>query len=297
MSEKEFSEEIDLLDYLMLNNSFIEYPITVTDSTAQEYELFSEYDVMGNRNIVYPVTMPIIEYTFIEGNDYNVTEINQYAFEDNNAIVNLFIPACITKIGRNAFDSCNNLESVIFEENSKIIELGNFTFYKCAKLKNVDFGENNQLETIGQQSFAQCKLLEKVDLKGNNKLGKIDFMLFSGCSALQEFIIPSSVTEIKNSAFSGCISLTSIVVPSGVTSIALSAFSGCTNLTEVIIESQLPPTLGESVFSSCSGDLLIYVPAEAVESYKSTWTQYADIIKAIPKVSIGDEETGDIVEL
>ena len=288
LSEKEFPEELDLLDYLMLNNSLIEYPITVTDSTAQEYELLSEYDVMENKDIIYPVTMPVIEYTYIEGNDYDVTEIGQYAFDSNDAIVNVLVPACITKIGRNAFDSCINLESVIFEENSNINDLGNLTFYRCAKLKNVDFGKNNQLETIGQQAFFGCQLLEKVNLNGSNKLKKLDFMLFSGCSALQEFIIPSSVTEIRDNVFNGCKSLTNIIIPSGVTSIALSAFSGCTNLTEVIIESQLPPTLGENVFSNCGEDLIIYVPESAVDTYKATdgWSNYANIIQAIPEQAL-----------
>ena len=287
LSEKEFPEELDLLDYLMLNNSLIEYPITVTDSTAQEYELLSEYDVMENKDIIYPVTMPVIEYTYIEGNDYDVTEINQNAFDNNEVIANVFIPACITNIGKNAFDSCNNLESIIFEENSKIIELGNFAFYRCVKLKNVDFGKNNQLETIGQQAFSGCQLLEKVNLNGSNKLKKLDFMLFSGC-ALQEFIIPSSVTEIRDNVFNGCKSLTNIIIPSGVTSIALSAFSGCTNLTEVIIESQLPPTLGENVFSNCGEDLIIYVPESAVDTYKATdgWSNYANIIQAIPEQAL-----------
>ena len=288
LSEKEFPEELDLLDYLMLNNSLIEYPITVTDSTAQEYELLSEYDVMENKDIIYPVTMTVIEYTYIEGNDYDVTEINQNAFDNNEVIANVFIPACITNIGKNAFDSCNNLESIIFEENSKIIELGNFAFYRCVKLKNVDFGKNNQLETIGQQAFSGCQLLEKVNLNGSNKLKKLDFMLFSGCSALQEFIIPSSVTEIRDNVFNGCKSLTNIIIPSGVTSIALSAFSGCTNLTEVIIESQLPPTLGENVFSNCGEDLIIYVPESAVDTYKATdgWSNYANIIQAIPEQAL-----------
>ena len=292
LSEKEFPEELDLLDYLMLNNSLIEYPITVTDSTAQEYELLSEYDVMENKDIIYPVTMPVIEYTYIEGKDYDVTEINQNAFDNNEVIANVFIPACITNIGKNAFDSCNNLESIIFEENSKIIELGNFAFYRCVKLKNVDFGKNNQLETIGQQAFSGCQLLEKVNLNGSNKLKKLDFMLFSGCSALQEFIIPSSVTEIRNNVFTGCKSLTNIIIPSGVTSIAVSTFSGCTNLTEVIIESQLPPTLGENVFSNCGEDLIIYVPESAVDTYKTAdgWSEYAEKIVGFYNVTYTEED-------
>lgn len=299
LSEKVFSEDIDLFEYLSFSNSTIEYPITVTDSTAQKYELFSEHDVLINRDITYPVTMPAVVYTFIEGNDYDVTEIGQYAFDSNDAIVNVLVPACITKIGRNAFDSCINLESVIFEENSNINDLGNLTFYRCAKLKNVDFGGNNQLEIIGQQSFSGCKLLEKVDLKGNNKLKKIDFGLFSGCSALQEFIIPSSVTEISGNALSGCKALTSIIIPSNVTIIRESAFNSCTNLTEVVLESQTPPTLGDNVFVSCSEDLTIYVPEESVEAYKTdkVWINVADKIQAIPEASVGDDEPGDIVEI
>lgn len=291
LSEKEFPEELDLLDYLMLNNSLIEYPITVTDSTAQEYELLSEYDVMENKDIIYPVTMPVIEYTYIEGKDYDVTEINQNAFDNNEVIANVFIPACITNIGKNAFDSCNNLESIIFEENSKIIELGNFAFYRCVKLKNVDFGKNNQLETIGQQAFSGCQLLEKVNLNGSNKLKKLDFMLFSGCSALQEFIIPSSVTEIRNNVFTGCESLTEITIPSSVTTVGSTVFQGCDSLTSVTFESINPPALNNS--NTFPNSLTyIYVPSESVDTYKTAdgWSEFAEKIVGFYNVTYSEED-------
>lgn len=49
------------------------------------------------------------------------------------------------------------------------------------------------------------------------------------------FIIPSSVTEIGESAFAGCTSLTSIVIPDKVTKIGSHSFNNCINLTSIVI--------------------------------------------------------------
>ena len=61
--------------------------------------------------------------------------------------------------------------------------------------------------------------------------------MFKGCTAIESVVfdctsltsveIPSSVTEIGNSAFEGCSSLTSIVIPESVTKIEFGAFDGC----------------------------------------------------------------------
>ena len=62
------------------------------------------------------------------------------------------------------------------------------------------------------------------------------------------------------------------------------AFRYCTSLTSVTVKSATPPTLGFGVFYNGSSNLVIYVPAESVDAYKSAsgWSTYADRIQAIP---------------
>ena len=95
--------------------------------------------------------------------------------------------------------------------------------------------------------------------------------------------IPNGVTSIGDGAFSYCSELTNATIPNSVTSIGNYPFSYCSMLTSVTVEATTPPTLGSSVFSGTHANLVIYVPAESVDTYKaaSGWSTYADKIQAI----------------
>ena len=92
------------------------------------------------------------------------------------------------------------------------------------------------------------------------------------------------VTNIRSFAFYNYSALTSVIIPSSITSIANYAFNGCRVLASVIVEATTPPTLGINVFSNTSNNLVIYVPAGSVDTYKaaSGWSTYASQIQAIP---------------
>ncbi len=87
---------------------------------------------------------------------------------------------------------------------------------------------------------------------------------------------------IGNHAFSSCDNLESV------TSIGSGAFYNCSLLTSLTIQAITPPTLGDSVFAGTSSSLVIYVPSELVETYKSAneWSDYASRIQAITKWSL-----------
>ena len=94
-----------------------------------------------------------------------------------------------------------------------------------------------------------------------------------------------SVTSIGHYAFSGCYSLTSITIPSTVTNIGVRVFYGCSSLTSVTCLATNPPTLANAnAFQGTNANLVIYVPSESVETYKTTniWSTYASRIQAIP---------------
>ena len=107
---------------------------------------------------------------------------------------------------------------------------------------------------------------------------------FASCTSLTSITIPSGVTYIGNSVFYYCTHLASITIPSSVTSIGYSAFQTCNRLESVTVEATTPPTLGYMAFDFTSANLVIYVPAESVEAYKtaSYWSNYASRIQAIP---------------
>ncbi len=107
---------------------------------------------------------------------------------------------------------------------------------------------------------------------------------FSYCSSLVSVFIPSSITNIGKAAFGYCSSLVSILIPSSITNIGDSAFSQCVLLSNVTVKSVTPPTLDGSIFFNTPLNLVIYVPPESVETYKSDsgWSRYANKIQPIP---------------
>lgn len=87
------------------------------------------------------------------------------------------------------------------------------------------------------------------------------------------------IEEIPSRAFYGCRELKTVTIPASADLIGDAAFGGCQNLRRLYCMAVTPPELGErSLTISRYGS--IYVPAEAVEAYKSAdgWSAYADRI-------------------
>ena len=102
---------------------------------------------------------------------------------------------------------------------------------------------------------------------------------------------PTSLTSITVSDYILRIStdaimtryLTDITLPN-VRHIETYAFHGCINLINITIPQIIPPIIGTDAFNT-SANLKIYVPAEAVDTYKTdaNWSAYADRIFPIPE--------------
>ena len=160
-----------------------------------------------------------------------------------------------TSIGEYAFCYCRSLTSITIPNS--VTSIGEYAFHNCANLSSVEIP--NSVTSIGEYAFQNCYNLTSIE-------------------------IPNGVTRIAGRTFYNCYNLTSIEIPNGVTSIELYAFGQCTGLSSVTVKSTTPPTLGYSIFYDVSQNLVIYVPAESVNAYKSAsgWSSYADKIQAIP---------------
>ncbi len=82
-----------------------------------------------------------------------------------------------------------------------------------------------------------------------------DNSLIRGC---KNTIIPTSVTNIGNSAFDCCSDLTSINISASVTNIGNNAFQFCSGLTSIDIPASVT-NIGEYAFYGCSGLISIVV--------------------------------------
>lgn len=176
---------------------------------------------------------------------------------------------------RNKFEYANiaSFDEFIYFTSVEII-----TGFRNSALSKISFHQG--VKGIGNRAFLQttnlniilnCPNLETIELKGFES---------SGITAIDNLGV---VKELTVNAFSYCYSLIYAKLPNTISSIGDNAFRGDSALKAITVEALTPPTLGSNVFYATSSDLLIYVPDESVEAYKTAtgWIDYADKIKPI----------------
>ena len=114
---------------------------------------------------------------------------------------------------------------------------------------------------------------------------------FRNCSNLTAVTIAEGVSSIGNYAFQDCSELTEIVFPASVTSIGMYSFRYCSKLAKVYIYAPSLTKYGNDAFKDNAEGRKIYVPASALETYKTEWDDYADDIEAM--IAANEGETGE----
>ena len=182
------------------------------------------------------------------------------------------IPNSVETIGTNAFQNCQDLESITLPASLKTIESSAFSY--CLNLSEIRLPTS--LKAIQSYVFDGCSSLETVFYDGslaqwsrintsNGFLGYSSPSLVMGDYTAQfipvkdendpdpppktvtitkytgtesTVILPSTinswpVTKIGEDAFQDNTTITSVTIPANVTEIGSNAFAGCTNLTSV----------------------------------------------------------------
>lgn len=140
--------------------------------------------------------------------------------------------------------------------------------------------ENDRVTVIEDNAFNGCTYLTAVSFPAATSIGQ---GAFQNCTTLVETNFPV-VQTIETSAFHSCRQMTKLVLPVA-SSIAGSAFYGCIALETLILrKADGVCSLGNNAFSGTpidEGDGYIYVPSALVDSYKTSWSAYAEKIRAI----------------
>ena len=150
-----------------------------------------------------------------------VTEIDDWAFYENQSIKKVILPDSVKTINYGAFSTCNNLESI-------------------------DLGEG--LTYLGQSAFSDCTSLTSITLP--ESLEDWGNAIFFGCAELTEITIPSKITTVGGSMFESCRALTSVTM-TGIESIDGWAFYDCRSLEEITLPASLVQ-IGEAAFENCT---------------------------------------------
>ena len=283
----------------------INYDLNVNAKTAS----------VTKSNVTGDIVIP--EKITVDGVEYPVTSIANYAFESCSSLTSVAMPS-VTSIDDNAFNSCSRLISV---DMPLVTSIGGNAFHSCSSLTSVAMPSVTSIDvgafsscsglasvdmplvtSIGNSAFHSCSGLASVDMPLVTSIGN---SAFQSCSGLASVDMPS-VTSIGNQAFYGCSSLTSVTMPS-VKSIGNEAFYSCpiTNLSlpatltsignscfiktrEITLAATTPAVLGTDAFWKYA---VIRVPESAVNDYRTAagWSNYKDQI-----LSMSDKTDYDV---
>ena len=170
-----------------------------------------------------------------EAEGHIVTSIGKQAFRISLNLQSITLPETITSIGDYAFESCENLRVINFPRSIK--EMGNNPFVRCADIQfvvpekhsflveseGVLFSKNPEARLICCPNIKESYTIPK----GAKSIGGYSFF---GCEKLRSVTIPDSMTFIGPCAFDGCINLSSITLPDTVKEIEDNPFTNCPNI-------------------------------------------------------------------
>jgi len=193
-------------------------------------------------DLVIPLTLGGYPVTTIGGGAFVYYE-SEYQEYPTTHIVTVSLPDSVVTIGANAFYRCYLLESIDFGNNVQRIE--SYAFDGCWSLKSfvlpdsvtyvgervfesvplVSLSIGAGLKTFYNTSFFAISTLDEITVSEanpyycaeNNVLmnkDKTELYLVPGTAT--SFVIPDTITVVKNQAFRGCDSLISLVIPTNV---------------------------------------------------------------------------------
>lgn len=198
----------------------------------------------------------------------DVVSVGPYAFANCVKLTNVVLPEGLMFVEDNAFGGCKGLTGNFFLPSS-LFYLGLNVFEECDKIQGFIVNADN---TTFQYA--------------NGILTDISQFTIKRCivSKSGEYIIPSDIMFIDNSAFSNCEKLTSITIPESVLSIGKRAFFNCTGLMDVFVKSAIPIDLSDtkSAFELVKkSDCILHVPKGAATAYRNAevWNEFGNIIE------------------
>ena len=177
---------------------------------------------------------------------------------------NLVIPKSVCKIHKNAFASCDKMESIVFRR-TKIIGIEELD---CLKLKRIVVAESESIEIEADVVISYPK---------NGAITREGFVydaeqskLFYAPSEITNVILPRTVTTIGNHAFYHCEKLESLSLPKSLVKIGFQALSYCKNLKSITCNAVEPPICLIDAFDNFEkSECTLNVPMQSKNGYET----------------------------
>ena len=186
----------------------------------------------------------------VEGSTYTPTALGSGSvLRQNGKVKELVIPEQITRIELRTFTQAKALEILVLPSTITAVgDSGMLTVQGSRALKKIAI-ETPAVKNLENSFSSSCINLKEVVL--TDGLEQIGNYAFQGLP-IEQIILPSTVTEIGESAFTDCVSLQSVTSVSGsqLTTIKVAAFSGCTKLS-VLPDLSTVTFIGDDAFLGC----------------------------------------------
>lgn len=178
----------------------------------------------------------------------------------------------VSDLGR-FFSSTRDTKRIFFNKN--FTSIGEYSFNESS-LK--EFVLPDTITNIGAYPFYNCYSLERVVL--SQGITGLPDNSFYYCGMLQELIIPPNVTTIGKNLCYQAVSLKRVIVKSVITSISTTyLLYNCYSLREIIFTQDTPPS--SFTFNYLKGNYFIYVPDNAIDTYKTKFKSYSARFKPL----------------
>lgn len=292
----------------------------ITDETAKTVEVTYKGAYSNEYYYEYSGKVTIPSAVTYNGVTYDVTRIGDEAFLNCTWLDEVVIPKSVRVIGKDVFKESNNVSKIHIDdlaawcgiEFDNVVEtplgrgyslyvkgelvtdlvipdavtvINPFAFSGCLGLKSIEFPVN--VTSIGKSAFELCQELKNVIIPGNVK--SVGGHSFSYCTALTGVTFEEGVAEVGDYAFFGCLALDSVTISASVVSIGDGAFSNCDGIGAVYSLATVPPTTTPHCFTGSYDTAILYVPAGALETYRSAmgWENFTNIVE-MPVTGIDD---------
>lgn len=146
--------------------------------------------------------------------DFSRNMLNQNMEECAISETKIVLPEGVEKVYLRDFwlNMSRNLKEIVLPKSLEIVEKRTFEDYQS--LETVIFMDGNKLIELQERCFANCQNLRYMKLPNN--LTKISGHMFFGCRQLQAINIPKNLRHVEPEAFCGCDNLVAVTVPDSI---------------------------------------------------------------------------------
>ncbi|MCL2675586.1 MAG: leucine-rich repeat protein [Firmicutes bacterium] len=210
-----------------------------------------------------------------------VENIGDHAFDGNNGLREITIPASVRRIGSYAFRAAVRLEKVFIEDNSQLEKnddpitgydaIGTGVFEDAIFLREVIFLGSTNIEVLLENIFTGNASIERITLPSG--LVSVAARAFENCAGLKflTFQAGSQFTTIGAGALRGCVNLTEITLPGSITNFATAMLESCTKLEKITVTAETNANIsaaGNVLYNADKSKILLYPRALAATTFE-----------------------------